>query len=137
MEKEIEITKDNYKGYLELYCRCVSGISKKECWLFVLFFYLGVLFPCFLSFSILDLLSNINSSLKIVLEIIFSFLSFGTGVIADVLYAKHYQKKRDNEFKKEFPNIDTGIYTSELRKSLERVSIIKSKSKNINKKWTK
>lgn len=116
MEKEVEITKENYRDYVKLYDRRMM-FSKKE---YVCAFFLDVIV-----LSLFYPLCNLIVSIKNTgLTVLFSSIMCIGGFIIICNTPKLMEKIHERKVNKEFPHLNTKIETYELRKMLEKEKLL-------------
>ena len=127
---KLVITKDNYKGYIELYKTRThlrkeeNNIRKK------------VINKIGVSFIVLLIVMLITNILGLLSDIV-AFISFSAFLATEVSFVFKfmkeidcYYKKKDNGVKEKYPYVDIEFSTNQILKSLEKVKIISYNAKD-------
>lgn len=118
MKNKLEINKDNYKGYYELYTK-ITGFDLSE---MVVFACIIILFPMVMVLGFMPLISQ----LPLLLQALFSTAIAATGIVmSSSKYLQKNKERKINKLKEKYSYIDLNISKEELEDALEKAGIIR------------
>lgn len=118
MKNKLEINKDNYKGYYELYTK-ITGFDLSE---MVVFACIIILFPMVMVLGFMPLISQ----LPLLLQALFSTAIAAIGIVmSSSKYLQKNKERKINKLKEKYSYIDLNISKEELEDALEKAGIIR------------